>query len=159
MTTPTRDRGPGVDFPPPLVYVLGFGLGAFLERVLPSVGHFPEAMWFSVTGLIVFAVGIVLAATGMITFRLHKTTIYPNQPARNLVTTGIYAHTRNPMYVGLAIAYLGGVLATGLVWPLCLLPAVMGTIQSAVIAREERHLHARFPEEYAEYASRVRRWV
>jgi protein-S-isoprenylcysteine O-methyltransferase Ste14 len=85
--------------------------------------------------------------------------VYPNQPARALVTHGVYAHSRNPMYVGLTIAYLGGVLATGSVWALLLLPVALFALLRLVIRREERHLSERFPTEYAAYCAEVRRWL
>src|SRR5450631_950384 len=43
----------------------------------------------------------------------HHTTIVPHRAVSALVTTGPYRMTRNPMYTGLAIAYLGGALLSG----------------------------------------------
>ncbi len=156
---PTPDRGPNVRFPPPIVFVAGFGLGAYFERIAPLPFQVPGARMIVLIGLIVFAAGIALAATGIDTFRRHDTAIYPNQSARTLVTGGVYAYTRNPMYLGLTMAYVGAIAATGLAWPLLLLPLVLGIIVTQVIRREEAHLHERFPEEYAMYSARVRRWL
>lgn len=103
--------------------------------------------------------GLGLMAIGIITFHRAKVAVYPNQPARALVTHGIYAHTRNPMYVGLTIAYVGGVLATESMWALLLLPIALMTLYQLVIRREEHHLRERFPQEYAEYCAEVRRWL
>jgi len=153
------DRGPNVSFPPPLPFVAGFGIGALLERYLALPMQLPNSMTATVLGLCMFVGGLALIATGMMTFRRHRTAIYPNRPARNLVTTGVYARTRNPMYVGLAAAYLGGVAMTSLFWPLLLLPVVLSLVFALVIRREEQHLLEKFPDEYVDYTGRVRRWL
>ena len=87
------------------------------------------------------------------------TAVYPNLPAKVLVDTGVYAYTRNPMYAGMTTAYLGGVLLTCSLWMVVLLPIMLLVIRTRVIAREGRHLTTQFPEAYAAYSARVRRWV
>jgi protein-S-isoprenylcysteine O-methyltransferase Ste14 len=62
------------------------------------------------------------------------------------------------MYLGMALVYAG--LAIGFDWPIAfaLLPLVLTTIQTQVIAREERYLEAKFGDEYLRYKAEVRRW-
>ena len=102
--------------------------------------------------------GVGFAITGILTFRKFRTAVLPHRPATVLVDTGIYAYTRNPMYTGLTVAYLGGVLLTGVLWVLILLPIVLTLLVTQVIRREERYLRTRFPEAYAAYCTRVGRW-
>ncbi|HEX6629907.1 MAG TPA: isoprenylcysteine carboxylmethyltransferase family protein, partial [Gemmatimonadaceae bacterium] len=83
----------------------------------------------------------------------------PNRPATRLATGGPYRLTRNPMYVSLAALYLGVALFANSWWPVALLPLVLLVVDRAVIAREERYLAAAFPDEYAAYRARVRRWL
>lgn len=161
MTTPRlpRDRGPAVRFPPPLLFVIGFTLGASLERWIPLPVRIPDHPWVAAMGLCMIGVGLGLMFTGIITFRRAHTAIIPNQAARALVTHGVYALTRNPMYVGFSMLYLGGVLAAAMLWPLLLFPLVIVALVHTAIHPEERHLRERFPAEYAQYTSRVRRWI
>jgi protein-S-isoprenylcysteine O-methyltransferase Ste14 len=63
------------------------------------------------------------------------------------------------MYTGLSLLYLGTMLVTGWGWALVLFPIVLGSLYRFVIAKEERHLHALFGEEYEAYCRRVRRWI
>jgi protein-S-isoprenylcysteine O-methyltransferase Ste14 len=76
-----------------------------------------------------------------------------------LVTTGIYHHTRNPMYVGLLLVLLGWVSF------LCSVIALLGLVAFVIyitrfqIVPEERVLLAKFGADYAEYLARVRRWL
>lgn len=156
--TPPVDRGPGVSFPPPLLFVGGLTIGVLLDLVLPLPAVIPDARWVVVVGFTLVALGLGLMLAGIITFKRHRTAVYPNRPASLVVDTGIYAYTRNPMYTGLTIAYLGGVFLTGVLWVLILLPVVLTLLVTQVIRREERHLHERFPEVYTAYCARVGRW-
>ncbi len=156
--TPPTDRGPGVSFPPPLLFVGGLAIGVLLERVLPLPAVIPDAQWVVIIGFALVAIGLACMITGILTFRAFRTAVYPNRPAKLVVDTGIYAYTRNPMYLGLTIAYLGGVFLTGVLWALILLPFVLALLITQVIRREELHLSERFPEAYAAYCTRVGRW-
>jgi protein-S-isoprenylcysteine O-methyltransferase Ste14 len=102
---------------------------------------------------------LLMLTVALITFLRHRTGIYPNQPATVIVRSGLYRFSRNPMYVALAILYVGIVLLTNLLWPLLLLPLVLLVLQKAVIAREERYLKEAFGESYEQYCRQVRRWI
>jgi len=153
-----QDRGPAVPFPPPLLFVGGIVIGALLDLVLPLPAVIPDAPWVVIVGLALVVVGLGCMFAGILTFKKFRTAVYPNRPASLVVDTGIYAYTRNPMYGGLTIAYLGGVLLTGMLWVLLLLPVVLTLLVTQVIRREERHLRERFPEAYAAYCASVGRW-
>lgn len=157
-SSPPADRGPGVSFPPPLLFVGGLGIGVLLDLVLPLPAVIPDARWVVIVGFALVAIGLGLMLAGIVTFTRRRTAVYPNRPASLVVDTGIYAYTRNPMYSGLTIAYLGGVFLTGVLWVLILLPVVLTLLITQVIRREERHLLERFPEAYTAYCARVGRW-
>jgi protein-S-isoprenylcysteine O-methyltransferase Ste14 len=74
------------------------------------------------------------------------------------VTAGPYRFTRNPMYVGLVLAYLGeqGMLLQ--VWPLLLLVLTVVYVNWFVIPVEETSLRS-FGPVYDAYRARVRRWI
>lgn len=76
-----------------------------------------------------------------------------------LVTGGVYRLSRNPMYTGLAVFYLGLVLVFGSWWPLLLWPLVIVAVWRLVIRPEERYLSERFGADYTAYRSSVRRWL
>jgi protein-S-isoprenylcysteine O-methyltransferase Ste14 len=63
------------------------------------------------------------------------------------------------MYVGLAVAYIGEALILRQVWPLLLLPLVIGYVNSLVIPVEEVRLTEVFGDEYRGYQARTRRWL
>ena len=74
---------------------------------------------------------------------------------RSLATSGPYAHTRNPLYLGSAIAAAGFAMAGGLWWFLLLLAAFFLAVYWPVIRNEEAHLRRLFPEEFPAYADAI----
>jgi len=76
---------------------------------------------------------------------------------RELATSGPYAYTRNPLYLGTLLVAAGLAVAASS-WPLAgLLAAFFGAVYLPVIELEEQHLRKLFPA-YAEYAARVPRF-
>jgi protein-S-isoprenylcysteine O-methyltransferase Ste14 len=154
-----RDKGPNVRFPPPLLFVAGLGAGWLLDRTAGTSLPWRERPLITVLGVGLVLLGLAAVYTGILTFRRFRTAVYPNRAAKLVVDTGIYAHTRNPMYLGMTVFYVGMVLLLHSAGALLLLPLVLVSLQWLVIRREERHLQQRFPEAYAEYCRRVRRWI
>ncbi|NJN61634.1 MAG: isoprenylcysteine carboxylmethyltransferase family protein [Coleofasciculaceae cyanobacterium RL_1_1] len=111
--------------------------------------------------LALFVVGAVVSALGVIEFKKAQTTVNPLAPqeASSLVMTGIYRWSRNPMYVGLGFVLLGWAcwLANGVAF--LMLPLFVLSINRLQIVPEERHLQAKFGDEFADYSTKVRRWI
>jgi protein-S-isoprenylcysteine O-methyltransferase Ste14 len=103
--------------------------------------------------------GGAVALSARMRFSRAGTDVRPWKPSRSIVTEGVYRLTRNPMYLGLTLAYLGLAGAFSSVAALAILPLLLAYIQIAVIAREERYLAAKFGDAYRDYTSRVRRWI
>jgi protein-S-isoprenylcysteine O-methyltransferase Ste14 len=143
--------------PPPLVYAAGFLAGVGVESVAASPQP-PKALRV-VAGAWSLAILAALDTTATVRFLRNRTPINPARPAKRLVTDGPYRFTRNPMYLGMAGAYGGAAVATGNLWALPFLPAVVSVIDRQVIPREERHLAATFGDEYERYRRQVRRWI
>lgn len=150
----------GVRFPPPLVFVLPYLLSFLLDRRVPFLIVGDEAGAVQVSaGLALMTTGFGLTFWAMVNFWRAKTNPLPFKPARTLVIVAPYTFTRNPMYLGMTLAYVGGALAANWAWPLVFLPAVIGVTAGFIIAREERYLRAEFGAQYEEYCARVRRWL
>ncbi|MEP6990822.1 MAG: isoprenylcysteine carboxylmethyltransferase family protein [bacterium] len=150
----------GVYFPPPFYYFGGLVGGWLLDRYVVALrlpGVHATAVTF-LAGLLV-GIGVGLALWGITTFKRARTAIIPHRGASHLVIVGPYRFTRNPMYTGMTIAYLGATGLIGSAWPLLLLPIVIATILVRVIRREERYLADAFGAEYAAYCREVRRWL
>lgn len=105
------------------------------------------------------AVGFVLMLAAMIQFGRARTAIVPNRPTTVLVDSWPYSMSRNPIYLALALMYVGVSLFFNTLWPFLLLPLVLIVIQRGVIDREERYLEGKFGGDYIDYKTRVRRWL
>lgn len=88
-----------------------------------------------------------------------RTTILPHKGSAHLVTTGPFAVTRNPIYVGNTLFLLGIGLTVGIAWLVLMAPLAAFLTQKLAIEPEERHLEARFGKAFRDYRKRVRRWI
>ncbi len=147
----------GVRVPPPLFF-LGFLL----------VGLWYDSPWFDgrMAGIGVTAAGGVLAALGFALIlisvpRLKNagSNVEPWKPTTTIITTGVYGYSRNPIYLGMALAHGGLAICGGSMAALASLMLSVLVIQAYVIAREERYLEAKFGKVYSDYKERVRRWI
>ena len=120
----------------------------------PFPGHRVISIAFLLWGGLIFAAGVL-------EFRRAKTTVNPLTPhtASSIVTSGIYRYTRNPMYLGMAIALAGSALWRVNLLGLLLVPVFCAFISRFQIKPEERALIASFGNEFAAYMARVRRWI
>ncbi len=145
---------------PPLLFAGCLILGLVLDRTLPLPFALPEtvwARWAAGGGLMVL--GVVVFAAGLRNFSRAGTPVPGNRPVRALVTTGIHGLTRNPIYVGMFLLYVGIGLATRSPWILVLVLPVAMIMRYGVVAREEAYLERRFGDAYRDYKARVRRWL
>ena len=151
--------GAKVRFPPPLIYLAGLVLGILGDRLLHlrTLGLQPNIR--DTLGFIFVVAGLLTSSAGAGLFVQHRTAIIPYKPASQLVTSGIYRWTRNPMYLGMALIYLGVAILLNSLAALILLVPVLAIIQSQVIAREEAYLERAFGNEYVAYKRRVRAWI
>jgi len=145
--------------PVPWVFVLAYLCGVALEYAMPTRRTIEAIAAVNVSGAVLFMVGAALAGWGWLTFRRARTTTVPGQASSRLITFGPYRISRNPMYVGLSIAYVGEAGLLVQIWPLLLLPLVLAYLNWVVIPVEERKLVEVFGDAYEQYRRRVRRWI
>jgi len=150
----------GVITRPPFLYLGCLILGLILDQVLPQPLTLPETallLWTAGGGLILL--GVAILAAGVRSFSRAATPVPSNQPVRALVTTGLHAWSRNPIYVGMFLIYAGIGLAARSPWVLILTLPLAITMRYGVVAREEAYLERRFGDAYRGYRARVRRWL
>jgi len=144
--------------PPPLWALLLLAATYFLS-LAPALDTLP--VWPTrPIGLVVIVAALALMFWAMFQFRRADTQLLPNSETNNaLVTNGVFAITRNPMYLGMVIFCIGGALWFGR--PLMLLaPVLMFAVANSVfIPFEEAKMRRQFGDVFDAYTKRVRRWI
>ncbi|MEL7177265.1 MAG: isoprenylcysteine carboxylmethyltransferase family protein [Pseudomonadota bacterium] len=103
--------------------------------------------------------GVVLIAMAVVEFRKWKTTIIPHQEASALMTSGIFAKSRNPIYLADALILTGFILRWDAVLCLPLVPIFVWWIEKHFILDEERRLRSKFGVAFHRYTEKTRRWI
>jgi protein-S-isoprenylcysteine O-methyltransferase Ste14 len=150
----------GVVARPPLLFLGALLLGLASDRLLPRPFDIPGAdlaRWSG--GALMILAGLAVTAGGIRAFVRAATPVPTNQPTRALVTAGIHAWTRNPIYLGMFLVYGGIGIAAPSPWVLILAVPLAIVIRYGVIAREEAYLDRLFGQAYRDYKARVRRWL
>jgi protein-S-isoprenylcysteine O-methyltransferase Ste14 len=152
----SRDDPRRFPFPPaiPVIALLvSWGLGRIwpIPLVLPN--------WTFWLGLMLFTVPFLVAFWAFRTFSRHRTPVDPRGDVAEIVTDGPFKYSRNPMYLTLVTAYVGGALLFNLAWAWVLLIPVFLSLHFGVILPEEQYLAMKFGDPYLRYKERVRRWL
>ena len=154
-----KKDNPGIYIPPPLIYMAFFFFSFFLQKLWPFGRPWPDTDWVLAIGLLFIGIGTLLIYPAIKRFIDSKNTLITVRPANSLQTTGIYALTRNPMYMGLLFLYCGIAFFEGNYWTFILVPLLILVIQLYLIKKEEEYLQRTFGEEYKIYRKRVRTWI
>lgn len=103
--------------------------------------------------------GVLLMAAAAVQMQQHRTTIVPHLEPSALITTGVYARSRNPIYLGDAMVLAGLCLFWGSWAALALVPLFMWVIADRFILPEEARLRQAFGPAFETWAARTRRWL
>lgn len=145
--------------PPPIVALMCAAAIWVLARYLPSFEvAFPGQ---PIAAYALIGLGLLLDASSIAAFVRAKTTISPLSPEKSaqLVETGFYRVTRNPMYLGLLLLLAGYALLQGSAVALPVLAFFIAYITQFQIKPEETRLAVLFGDDYQRYRQRVRRWI
>lgn len=141
---------------PPLWLLLFLSLAWGIGQVVPL--HFLGLPGRWIGGLLI-AAGLLLMFVAVAQMMLGRTTFIPRRDPSALMTGGIFALSRNPIYLGDALVLTGAALWWDTPLSLLLVPAFMSLIKKRFILGEEERLKARFGTAFTDWAARVRRWI
>lgn len=145
--------------PPPVYGVSTAVVMWFLNSSFPVAELF-SAPW-NLTGWFFIIVGLIIELWSVGLFVKAKTTVNPMKPdnSKNIVDSGMYQYSRNPMYLGMLCILLGFAILLGSLTPLFCLPVFVLLITTQQIIPEEKILTNKFGQQYLDYKHRVRRWL
>ncbi len=110
-------------------------------------------------GAVAVALGAALNAWAVAERSRRTSGTFELERPESLVTTGPYAQSRHPMYVGWWLIHLGVGLVRGSSWVAATLPVAVVAEHLGAGLAEERELRAAFGDEYERYAARVPRYL
>ena len=146
--------------PVPWVYVIAYSVGIGMQLVFPiSISSSLILTIARVLGAVLLVFGVAIVVWAQLIFHKEHTTTDPTQTSLKLVTWGPYRFTRNPMYLGLFLIFIGFDGLLTFVWSLILLLPVLYYVNWIVIPIEEKQLKKTFGETYSYYCAKVRRWI
>ncbi len=149
-----RSLARDIDIPPSWL-ALHIGAAWVLSWVSPPVfGGVGRGL-----GLALAGIGLVLMVAAVAQMALARTTVIPRRNPSSLVTGGVFAWSRNPIYLGDALILLGAILWLDAILALPLLASFVWLIQSRFIRDEEARLTLAFGPEFDLWAARTRRWI
>ncbi|MBS9777871.1 MAG: isoprenylcysteine carboxylmethyltransferase family protein [Gammaproteobacteria bacterium] len=115
----------------------------------------------NIISTVILFLGITITLLGVIEFRKKNTTLDPRHPEKTqqLVTTGIYRLSRNPMYLGFLITLISWFIALANIVSFMVIPFFVVFINRFQIKPEETLLLQKFSSVYSQYCKKSRRWI
>jgi len=159
MSETEDSEGAAIQFPPPLVPLIALVIGVLIQKfiwTLPAPVGSPAKY---VVGAILVASGLGLMGAAMRLFRQTGQDPKPWKSTPEIIATGIYRLTRNPMYLGMGLLQAGIGLLLSNAWVVGLVPVTWIVIYAVAIRHEEAYLEGKFGASYIEYKDSVRRWL
>jgi protein-S-isoprenylcysteine O-methyltransferase Ste14 len=142
---------------PPTYLYAAIGLMVALHFLLPLATLCPVPWNF--LGFIPLLAGVALNIAADRAFKRAQTTVKPYEESQTLVTDGVFARSRNPMYLGMVLALSGIGMLLGTLSPFLVIIPFAAAMHAVFIRAEERMLAATFGDAWTAYTRQVRRWL
>ena len=151
--------GAAVRIAPPFVYLGGVIIGIVLHAfVMPLAIELPLGLRIALA-VAAGVLSLVLMGDAIKLFRRTGQDPKPWESTPEIVSTGVYRFTRNPMYVGMAVLQIAMGIGLGNWWLIILVPVVLAIVYMIAVRHEEIYLQRKFKDQYLDYKTSVRRWL
>ena len=150
--------GAAVRFPAPLAFFVMIAMGIALQKLWAIPFPLPASVLRTAALVSVFAGSALLFGAFGQFWRSGQDPL-PWRPTPEVLSRGLYAYTRNPMYVGMAFLQAAAAFHRANVWVLILLPASLALVYVTAVRQEEAYLERKFGDQYRAYKRSVRRWL
>lgn len=145
--------------PPAVVFFVSIGFVYIIHYLLPSLSL--KFQFQTEVSVIFLVAGFLIGIAALLSFRENQTTVDPTSPekASSLVTSGIYAYSRNPMYLAMALGVFASIIYFGNSLGIFALLFYIWYLTVFQIIPEEQSMLKLFGTEYRRYCEKVRRWL
>ena len=133
--------------------VISYVVGEFI------IPHYSLIYVFKLIGILGFIISISIFFAAFNIFKSYEENPAPNSTTNRIIKTGIFAYTRNPIYLSFVIFYLSMFLVFENVMYFLSSIGLVIWLNNHVIKVEEDFLLKKFPDEYKRYMGAVKRWI
>jgi len=142
----------------PLRIAVGLLLISYIvgEFILPK---YPINYIFKLLGILGLVSSLAIFVSGFNVFKTYDENPVPSSSTNKIIKTGIFAYTRNPIYLSFVIFHFSMFIVFENVMYFLSAAGLAFWLHNYVIIKEENFLLEKFPEEYSRYMSSVKRWI
>src|SRR3984893_15460584 len=110
-------------------------------------------------GILITVGAIALGISAIREMFAANTPLDVRKPSTEIVTSGVFRKSRNPIYLGMLLLCAGVAFLANSLWILVLVLPLAIILQKGVIGPEESYLEKKFGDKYLRYKAKVRRWI
>ncbi|MDG1438225.1 MAG: isoprenylcysteine carboxylmethyltransferase family protein [Emcibacteraceae bacterium] len=147
----------GIAVHPPVFYIVAALIGVGIDYLFPL--SFGSDAMLETAGIIIFLLGLIIAVLSFKIFASNKQSPSVHASASKIYQSGVYAYSRNPIYLGITLWLVAAALYFDNVWLLIITVPLILFMNKAVIEKEEAYLTSKFGDDYLSYKKKVRRWI
>ena len=133
--------------------ILSYLIGEF---ILPK---YPMIYIFNFLGLFLIVISPIIFFSSRNAFYAYEENPLPHTPTVKIIKTGIYAYSRNPIYLSFILFHFGMFLTfENTMYFLCSI-GLFFWLNNVVIKEEENFLKNKFKDEFLRYCDSVNKWI
>jgi len=143
-----------------IIFGIPFIAGFILDFIFPlPISSDLLLILLKPIGLLLLIAGLLLIIVARREFSKLNQPTNPGQPTSQLITSGVFSFSRNPLYLGGIFFVAGFAMLCTLFWVLVCMPVSLVACHYLLIVPEERYLAKKFGSLYLDYTATVNRWV
>ena len=133
--------------------ILSYLIGEF---ILPK---YPMIYIFNFLGLFLIVISPIIFFSSRNAFYAHNENLLPQTDTDTIIKTGIYAYSRNPIYLSFVLFHLGMFLTFENIMYFLSSIGLFFWLNNYVIKEEEDFLKDKFKEDFTRYCKSVKKWI
>ena len=149
--------GPNIKGNPLKIFVLLLVLSYFVGEFL--IPKYPLIDFINLFGFLGLIISIGIFISGFKLFKSYKEDPLPTSDTKRIIKTGIFAYTRNPIYLAFILFHLFMFLVFENVLYFISSVGLSIWLHNWIVPAEEAYLRKNFSNEYDSYINNVNRWI
>lgn len=145
---------------PTVIFIITFILGMLISWLNPwNMTDYLSKELIRIIGVIILLISLLLNAIAYRGFKKYLTPHAPFLTPTVLLQSGVFALSRNPVYLALVLSELGLAFVFDAFWLVISSGLLLLILDRKIISEEERILQATFKTDYTAYKNKTRRWI